>query len=872
MTRLDQPEVTELQHEFHRIRVLSPLEREVAIRALERTDAALAETLTGLLHAHASTYSVLDADVRAALPAESTDLFLEVLPPSIGSYRVLRELGRGGMAVVLLGEREHPKRQVALKCLRRGQSTEMERQRFTLEQELLLRLRHPGIVSIYEMGTVHLLGLASGERCPWFAMELVDGERLDAWSTKSKPSLIDRKRVLREIIAAVAHAHARGVVHADLKPSNVLIDAEGHVRVLDFGIGCLAVDPPATGGVAFGTIAYSSPETFLTGRDELSRRSDVYSLGILGYEILTGECASVRGALGLTMTARVGGTQRPPLRRVNAHCSREYEAILQKAASEDPRQRYRDATELEEDLARADEGLPVRAIPTSTAYSCSCFSRRNRALVGVVTTAMLALVSATVFTMIANHRTTLSEQIARDESRSALREASRAKNTLRFITGLLATSSPTELGREVTVRDAIDEAATRVDAELAGDPYAAAQVHLTLAQTYRAIAAFDAAEQHFARATEFLADSALLREDEVDLARGIEREAAAGRAATRLARGDLTESNRILDTVLSSKRSAERPDSAWFLAVETKAQIALAQQQPLLAIPLLRNALLKARAIDDPATIARFQAGLGAALIAAGKIEEAAAELEPLVEILRGAYGNAYPSVGVALHNLASIRRREGNPQEAARLLGEALEVYGRAYGTAHPRIAETYNSLGTALRQANQTRAAVEQYMLAMKPEHAVGSIRRAMFAQNLASAQGELGETENALASFDLALALLGADPKLQSNIASVYWNRSCLLKAVGRNDDAAVDWRLCLAIRELEGGERAMSLIGPLADLAMHEATSGTLEKARVYAARALALEANGARISPETSARLKRLLDDSAVPSAPVNKLD
>src|SRR5262245_29467527 len=222
--------------------------------------------------------------VRASLQPE------EAQPERIGSFRILEVLGRGVMGVVYRAAQDRPTREVPLKVLAPGAGGPETRARFALEAEALGRLQHPGIAQIYEAGTY---ASPHGDR-PFLAMELVRGEPLHTWVLQHAPPLARRVALWAELCDAVHHAHQKGVIHRDLKPSNVLVDAGGRIKVLDFGIARLVDADRVTSqhthtGQLLGTLAYMSPEQANGTAERVDVRTDVYSLGAIGYELLCGE-------------------------------------------------------------------------------------------------------------------------------------------------------------------------------------------------------------------------------------------------------------------------------------------------------------------------------------------------------------------------------------------------------------------------------------------------------------------------------------------------------------------------------------------------------------------------------------------------------
>lgn len=301
--------------------------------------------------------------------------------PSVAGFRLISELGRGGMGVVWLAEQERPRRLVALKFLRLDSLAPEDIERFRREAEILGRLNHPGIAH------VHTAGVTTSElgELPWIAMEYVRGTSLGEYVKAHAPHLRARVELMLQLCDAVQHAHQQGIVHRDLKPSNVLVDEAGRVRVLDFGVARFAAGPEAAPrtrtGQMFGTLAYASPEQAAGRIHELGPHSDVYALGVLLHELLTGELPCPVDETRLIEAVQAICDEEPRrLRARRRDAPEDLETVLLKALAKEPARRYADAGELAADLRRVLAEQPVRARRPSALYRARKFVRRNRAL------------------------------------------------------------------------------------------------------------------------------------------------------------------------------------------------------------------------------------------------------------------------------------------------------------------------------------------------------------------------------------------------------------------------------------------------------------------------------------------------------------
>jgi tRNA A-37 threonylcarbamoyl transferase component Bud32/tetratricopeptide (TPR) repeat protein len=323
------------------------------------------------------------------------------LPPltgKVGRYEIVDLLGWGGMGVVYRARQETPQRTVALKLIRPGLATPAFRRRFHNEVETLARLRHPGIAAIYESGTART---TAGEQ-PYLAMEYVPGRPLLDYARERGLPVRARLELLVRLCEAIEHAHQRGVVHRDLKPANILveeIDGRAQPRVLDFGVARLLDQPNAVTTLAtqpgqlLGTLAYMSPEQVEGDPADVDTRADVYSLGVLGYELLAGRLPVEVARSSVFTAIRAVREQSPrPLSEHNRLFRGDLTTILGKALAKDKEQRYGSAAALAEDLRRFLAAQPILARPPSAWYVLRKFIQRRRAVFAVASLAVLALV------------------------------------------------------------------------------------------------------------------------------------------------------------------------------------------------------------------------------------------------------------------------------------------------------------------------------------------------------------------------------------------------------------------------------------------------------------------------------------------------
>lgn len=407
------------------------------------SDLSLRDEVLGLLKCHDGPPGVLDqpAPVGQSLLMglrSLTETEPVTIPPGgrIGHYRITGVLGAGGMGAVYIGEQDRPRRTVALKVIRPGYASRQLLRRMEHEADLLGRLQHPGIAQIYEAGTADY---GNGPQ-PFFAMELVSGPPINKHSDERSLSTADRLRLMLQVCAAVEHAHQRGVIHRDLKPGNILVDTSGQAKVLDFGVAratdsdLYATTLQTSVGQLVGTLPYMSPEQVSGKPDQIDTRTDVYALGVVMYELLTGKLPHDLANRSIPEAARVIRDEAPrKLSTINRHLRGDVETIINKAMEKDKARRYQSAAALAEDIRRYLAGEPIVAKRDSAFYVLGKQIRRHRVasllafslLAGLVFFALYAWHQALEYRNLADSETLAkqAEKSARESAEVQRREA-----------------------------------------------------------------------------------------------------------------------------------------------------------------------------------------------------------------------------------------------------------------------------------------------------------------------------------------------------------------------------------------------------------------------------------------------------------------
>ena len=818
-------------------------------------------------------------------------------PEWIGKYRILRQIGEGGMGAVYEAEQEKPRRRVALKILKPGVATPMRLKRFEREADVLGLLQHPGIAQIYEAGTADT---GSGPQ-PFFAMELVVGEQLGWHASRRKFNVRQRLELVARVCEAVQHAHQKGIVHRDLKPGNILVvpdddptstthtgtsldararDREiahvGQPKVLDFGIARItdadvnAATIQTEAGQILGTVRYMSPEQVEGVSDDIDTRSDIYALGVVAYELLSGRAPHDVDGRTVFDAMRIIKEEDPQrLSSIDRSLHGDVETIVSKALEKEKHRRYPTAGDMAADIRRFLRDEPIVARPASTFYQIRKFAARNRVLVGGVAATFLALVAGIVATTRQSISATRARDDAtksrdeanrsrdeanrsRDEANRSRDEANRARDDMKtardeatksrdeatrsadeaktsrdeaqraaaeskaindfLVKDMLLGSDPQQAkGKRITVEDVLRNAASKVDESLGAQPLAAASVRQTLGRVFYSLGKYDEAEPHqrFAMQTYEKLKGEAAQET---------LEASHDLARTQLARHQLDEAESLLRAELARRQRANDPLAYLPMTplaqvLKSKGDTAGAEELYTKVIGLTRDRQTLTE--SEGATLMSASTDLANILARRGETDRAFALYDEALGILRGRYGELHPDIARVLGNRASLLDDVGRAKEAAEDYKKALEVQRAVFKADHPDIAVTLLSLGLVTKHLGdyaQAEAYTREGLELDRKLFGDDAPETARAFTDLGLVLRVLDKNEEAESSLRTAIAVwtktLGPDTE---GLGDAQFELALVLRAKKDIDGAIVACEESLRIRSLHAKADPGTLIG-------------------------------------------------------------
>ena len=696
-------------------------------------------------------------------PRDSSDRF-------IGDFRLVRKLGEGGMGVVYEAEQQHPRRPVALKVIRGGAHVSPETLKlFQREAQTLAHLRHPGIAALYETG-------ATEDGLHFFAMELVRGSTLTAWLGQRPAGPLTphevklRLSIFKKICDAVAYAHQKGVIHRDLKPANVLVpkttagssmpDEVPDVKVLDFGLARITdSDVQATTyvtemGKIRGTLPYMSPEQVRGNPDEIDLRTDVYALGVMLYEMVTGSLPYDLSKAQIPEAVRIICEQAP--KSISAsftgtkHLDADVITIAGKCLEKETSRRYQSAAALGDDIQRYLSDQPILARPPSAAYQFRKLAARHKGAVAFVAT-VFVLVTALAVTM-----TIQALRISKERDR-ANQEAATAKQVSDFLEGLFRVPDPSEArGNEVTAREILDVGAAKIETELKGQEAVQARLMLTMGGVYQGLGLPAKAEP--------------------------------------LLRAALDKRLRLYGP--NSIEAAESMSRlGWLLDDYGSRSEALDLQARAVAIA---GSLLK----PGDRELARYWYWYGVALLFQGRLSDAKSQYERALAVFRDPTSEDIEGQIWCLNDLAMVAENAGDYSGELDYQGRALAIRRSKLAPDDPDLANGLNNMANALLHAgrlNQAQTMAEEAVAKSEKINGPEHVRTGIFLSTLSEIQRLDGDLEAADRNTARALVCETNLEPSSTAVSEVLLTRAQVERDLGRLEDAEATFRKLISVLE-------------------------------------------------------------------------
>ncbi|MEM7583903.1 MAG: serine/threonine-protein kinase [Acidobacteriota bacterium] len=752
----------QIQELFHQLLTLPIGERQQALRDACGDDQDLEERVAAMLEADALAEAGDAAERMVADAVEALDP-APPKPPRFGPYRVIRQLGRGGMGTVFLAERDDGqfRQKVAVKLVHAGLEDEMILKRLRQERQILAALEHPHIARLFDGGV-------TDDGRPYFVMEYIRGEPLDLYCDRRQLPVRARLELFLKVCSAVHHAHQNLVLHRDLKPANLLVTDDGIPKLLDFGIAkLLDGEAPFTRaetlpGLRWLTPNFASPEQ--TRGEALSTSSDVYSLGVLLYLLLTGRLpthlprrgrdetvrdlqplrpsavvvratdAKSQAAEDAAPNAEESPTQTPEAvarlrgehpERLRRMLKGDLDTILLTALRQEPDRRYASVAQLAEDLRRHLEALPIRARPEKLGYRLGKFVQRHRLLVLATSLVTASLVAGLVTTTWQARRADRALGLARVQQQ-------RAEQVIELLLEVMGQADPSQaVGHEITVREVLDRFPEIVATRLSDQPLDRALLLDTLGRAYLGLGLPAAAEPPLEEALEL--HRRHLNALDSRLADSLQH-----LAELRYAQGRYGDAEALELEALELQRKLFGDEDA--RVAETLSDLAaLAEVLERVddAKALYQQSLDTFRATvgERDVEYARALANRGILSFRLGDLAEAENYLRSALAVRRAVLPQAHPDLISNTADLAALAELQGRSAEAEALMRRGLETQIRVLGEDHPRVATSRHNLAAMLARRGQLEDAEAHYRTALASQRRRLDARHPRLAQSLNS-----------------------------------------------------------------------------------------------------------------------------------------
>jgi eukaryotic-like serine/threonine-protein kinase len=872
----------------------TPAERAAYLDQVCAGQPELRRQLEVLLAAHDRSGDFLEPAAATARPTLKLDLAGEEAPGMvIGRYKLLEKIGEGGVGVVYMAEQTEPiRRRVALKVIKLGMDTKSVVARFEAERQALALMDHPNIAKVLDAG-------ATDTGRPFFVMELVRGIRITNYCDQNSLSTKQRLDLFVQVCHAVQHAHQKGIIHRDIKPSNILVTLHDGVpvpKVIDFGIA-KATQQPLTDKTLFtayqqfiGTPAYMSPEQAELSALDIDTRCDIYSLGVLLYELLTGKTPFEQKDLlqaGLDEmrrwirekepprpSTRLSTLTKPELTDVARHRGAEapkliplvrgdLDWIVMKCLEKDRRRRYETANNVALDIEHHLRHEPVSAAAPSTLYRGRKFVRRHKvglAVAAGMVTLLTGGVMVSTWQAVRATRAERAQALLRQEAeagrKEARTEAAKSEQVARFLKDTLKGVGPSvALGRDTTMlKEILDQTAAHVGDGLKDQPEVEIELRNTIGSLYSELGQNEKAQEMHRRALELARE--LPGKRRLEVASSLDSLAMTGFG------GDLAALEAMERQALAIRRELLGDQHSEVAASLNHLGILLLWQgKREESEALQRQALTLRKKIlgEQSPEVARSVENLGDLFVYLGMPAEAEPMYRKALALSRRVLGNEHPAVALYLGDVARALEHQGKAAEAEPLHRETVAIERKVLGDNHPRLAQSIEGLADCLWDQGKLPEAETLHREALAKSKVIHGVRHPAVASlghklgRVLRAQGKMTEA-NSLAKETLEVEKRLSDQAHITLAAWLTWQANGL-RLGGRLADAEVLGRHASSLlRETPGGEVRDSLLADsLSGLGQVLSSQGRIAEVEPLCREALALQ----RVLPPTETRRMRL---------------
>ena len=823
----------QVQTLFKEIVDLDPGQRTERLGLVKTEDPLLYDELLTLLKADSEETSLLDG-----FAIEQIDLseLVSLDGVQVGPFKIEKQIGSGGMGNVYLAQRTLGgfNQIVALKLIKFGMGTNAAISRFLDERNILARLQHPHIARLIDGGI-------TDEGRQWFAMEYVEGKPINQYCRKKQITLRERLHLFLMIASAVQYAHKNLVVHGDLKPGNILVseqDDKPTIKLLDFGVARLAEAGKKEAKTTYAlTAEYASPEQL--DKQRVTTASDIYSMGVILYELLTDTRPHLREDLSLReFSDRI--KQSPPELPGNVHANEvlasfrkelkgDLDSICLKALSAEPEQRYETAKQMADDIHRYLNHLPVTAKDGSRMYRTGKFMKRHKAGTVAVTGILIVLIAGIL-------AFAWQYSVASQERDRAQKEAETSRQVASFLQGLFEVSDPAiSRGDTLTAFTMLERGAEQIESELAGNPELLVEMLDLLGDVYISLWDFRKAEEMFSRSEGYKRQ--IYPADHISYSRYYHQ-----MGHMQLQFGNFETADSLLSAALGIRQTSLRPNhpdiasTLQLLGYLNQRQGNFEKAEQLYTESL---AIYEEQSMDDPDNAmeaASLKNSLGKVLENTARYEEAETLYQEAVSYILANLGDDHPRLINYLSNLGYVQLLLGDNEKAEHYLTQSVETARKVWGNDHPHTAMTLATYATLLfHQRNYEEAEqVNREILSIYREfygddHPVIAVILNNLANNLDNL-GRLAEAEEIhRESLSRRIALYGNE---SHHVAQSYGNIGATLRNMKKYDQALEYFHRALQIEIVVYGEKHPEpAYSTLAIAYVHKLT-GNNEKAEEY----------------------------------------